>query len=352
MDEYFLISAIEQYLPTPQHRYPNGFTNFDCPVCIDFGEPRPDTRQRCGIKAEGSGFGLSCKNCGFKTRWYPGQLIGKNLELFIKNIGYSQDQIDVFKHNAWKISKFVKKPNVSNTNNNIIRKVSMPEDSYSLIEWLEAGCDDPNFLKVVSYLENRGNYLLDNYDFYWSPIAEFKNRVIIPILYNDKIVTYTARSIINGQTRYIGQNVGDVVFNMNITKNHTRRIIPVLEGPFDAMAVNGIALMGSSLNKNVSDFLKSTGKRIIVVPDNDEAGYKLASSALDYGFEISLPFIRISYDIGSCWSSDIEDSADAAKRYGRLFAAHSILASIPANRIDAKVKMGLFREAIKRNTRN
>ena len=120
------------------------------------------------------------------------------------------------------------------------------------------------------------------------------------------------------------------VFNMD-AQDWTRKFVIVTEGPFDAITISGVSILGSEINDIQRELIDGLGRRIIVVPDRDAPGEKLISQAKDFGWSVAFPE----------WGDDIKDVADAVMRYGRLFTIQSILKTAESSKlkIDLKRKM-------------
>jgi DNA primase len=97
----------------------------------------------------------------------------------------------------------------------------------------------------------------------------------------------------------------------------------VCEGPFDAMSVDGVAVLGNEVSEQQADIIDSLGRDVIVVPDADRAGAKLVDAALEYGWSVSYPI----------WQKDCKDIGSAVEKYGKLFVLKSILAGKETGRL-------------------
>ena len=142
---------------------------------------------------------------------------------------------------------------------------------------------------------------------------EMKYRIIIPFYWEDNLVGYVGRSIDNNRFKYFGDIPPNYIFNTETIKKDHEYII-ITEGPFDALAVNGVALLGDKISKLQIEWLKSTNKKIIVVPDFEEKESKIQKVGLEQGWIIAKPE----------WKEGIKDCADALKEYGRLYTIYSI----------------------------
>ena len=102
-----------------------------------------------------------------------------------------------------------------------------------------------------------------------------------------------------------------------------RKYIIVVEGQFDAIAVDGCAVMHNEPNDTQIARINLQKKEVIVVPDRDKPGAKLIKAALENNWSVSLPD----------WDPNIKDVADAVKLYGRLYTLYSILHYKESNKI-------------------
>ena len=111
----------------------------------------------------------------------------------------------------------------------------------------------------------------------------------------------------------------------------TRKFVIVTEGPFDAITISGVSILGSEINDIQRDLIDGLNRQVIVVPDRDAPGEKLINQALEFGWNVAFPE----------WGEDVDDVADAVLKYGRLFTIQSILKTTESNKfkIDLKRKM-------------
>jgi hypothetical protein len=186
----------------------------------------------------------------------------------------------------------------------------LPEGAMPLLDWVNSEYFKELSLllePVISYVVNRG-YDPYNGDFYWSPAPGYLDRVIVPFKWEGRIVGNTARKITNGKPKYLSDQHPHFVFNFDRQKDDQRYIF-VCEGPFDALAIDGVALLTNEIAEQQSRIINSLGIEVIVIPDQDRAGLTLFDRAAELGWSVAIPN----------WESDVKDVADAVLKYGRLF---------------------------------
>ena len=181
--------------------------------------------------------------------------------------------------------------------------------------------------KVLEYIASR-KLNLNDYDFYWTPESGYRDRLIIPFYYREKVVGYTARKVVESKVKYLSEQQPGYVFNID-EQTDDRKYVVAVEGPIDAIAIDGVALLGSEIKEQQTALLNSLGKHVIVVPDRDEAGQKLVYDAMESGWSVSMPD----------WSQDIGDVNDAVRKYGRLHTLYSIVKNDEESQLKIKLRM-------------
>jgi hypothetical protein len=331
-----------------------GATNINCPMCVRRGEST-DTRFRCGIWKNGDGLGVHCFNCGFKTKFVTGQPISKSLAEFMEGIGIASLDVMRLNHKAMQHSRMLSMsgeaqaiiPSLATFRPNF-PTVVLPKDALPLAEWAKHELDDPNFLAACDYLFSRGEAIASSMEFYWSPSTEYdmNHRLIIPFTYEGRIVGYTGRLVdgdgVKGKrAKYWSSAPHHYLFNYEVLRSNNK-IIPLVEGPFDALAINGVATLGAKLSIEQARWLTSSGKTIIVVPDRDKSGGRLIDAALEHGWMVAFPRLRDGSGTNNWWDVDVKDCAKASERYGKLYTVRSIIETVASNKIEINVKKKLL----------
>ena len=318
-------------LPPNRKTTPSGWTSFDAPCCHYRGEKR-DTRKRGGIMTGSEGnFTYHCFNCNFKAGWTPGKLLSKNTKDLFKYLGVSD--IDIGKLNLVALKIKDGQPVLTKSLNFELKERELPEGTMSIIDWINSAYT-PDIEKdigpVIEYIINRGMQL-DWYNWMWSAQPGYKDRVIIPFYNDRKIVGYTGRKITDGNPKYLTDAQPGYVFNID-AQSYERRFVIVVEGQFDAIAIDGCAIMHNEPNENQCNRINMLNKEVIVVPDRDRAGAKILKAALANGWSACMP----------PWENDIKDVADAVKRYGRLYTLTTIL----KYRVHGEINLNLLKRKL------
>jgi hypothetical protein len=309
MDEIY--ATLMALLPPKRKTTPSGWISFNSVCCHHRGETRDD-RQRGGVLPnQKGGFQYNCFNCGYKAGWSTGHLLSFNTRQLFKWLGLPDSDIGKMSLMALKLKE--DQNSVKRTLNFELLEKALPQDCKSITEWIHSGCDDPDLISVIEYIDQRGMDL-DWYPWMWTPVAGFRDRAIIPFYQDGKIVGYTARKIRDGKPKYLTDAQPGYVFNLD-RQNYSRKYVLVVEGQFDAIAVDGVAVMHNDPNETQCARINALGKDVIVVPDRDRPGAKLIKAAMENHWTVSMP----------PWEDDIKDAADAVKRYGRLYTLFTIL---------------------------
>ncbi len=326
-----VFDALQVYLPAKRKQTPSGWLAFNAPCCEHNGTT-PDTRQRGGLIANADeGISFHCFNCGFKTSWRNGRNLSFKMKKFMRWLNVPDDTITKLALQVLQTKTDVTGQKTFVTLPKFVSK-ELPPKSKPIHEWadykaLESGGMDKDLFKVLEYIASR-KLNLNDYDFYWTPEAGYRDRLIIPFYYREKIVGYTARKVVESKVKYLSEQQPGYIFNID-EQTDDRKYIVAVEGPIDAIAIDGVALLGSEIKEQQTALLNSLGKHVIVVPDKDEAGQKLVYDAMESGWSVSMPD----------WSQDVGDVNDAVRKYGRLHTLYSIVKNAEESQLKIKLRM-------------
>jgi hypothetical protein len=150
--------------------------------------------------------------------------------------------------------------------------------------------------------------------------------VIVPFTYNNQIVGHTTRYLDDRKPKYISDVQPGYVFGIDQQQAHWQYVI-VTEGIFDALSIDGVAVMHSEISDAQARLIRSLGRQVIVVPDQDPSGVSLIDRAVELNWSVSIPE----------WS-DCKDVNDAVQRYGKLATMLSIIENAESSRIKIELR--------------
>jgi 5S rRNA maturation endonuclease (ribonuclease M5) len=309
-----------------KRKHTNKWTSFNAPCCVHRGESA-DRRGRGGIATGADGvITYHCFNCNFKTSYRPGRLLGFRFKQLLEWLGASDTTIQRLNIEALRLRDMIAPPEAveKRVQETTFAPRDLPPDCTSFAHWRTfLPLTDETFVVPrslndgVVYINERDRTLIDRYEFYVTEDTahNMNRRVIVPFTWKDEIIGYTARAIDPDiKPKYFTNHEPNYVFNIDKQKPASAFVI-VTEGPFDAMAVDGIAILGNEISDEQVDIVNSLKREVIILPDWDEAGQKMIDSALENDWTVSFPV----------WRETCKDAAEAVSKYGRLFVLKSIL---------------------------
>ena len=320
-----IADTLLQYLPSKRKQTPSGWISFNAPCC-------DDKRQRGGfILNGGDAVSYHCFNCGFKASWQPGRTISQKMNKLMRDINMPDDVISQLRLEALRLNE-----NSTATVRQVIPTFevrALPLDAISFEElrtFLKLPDGDyavpTKFAESVEYLVDRG---IDPfaYPFYWTNKIGFNSRIIIPFLYKNEIVGWTARAINDAKPKYLSEQQPGYVFNLD-EQADKREFVIVSEGPFDALSINGCALLGAEIKDSQNWLLKQLGKEIVLVPDKDHEGPRTVEQAIEFGWSVSMPD----------WPEGVKDINDAVVKLGRLATLWLVVSAKESNSLKIQLK--------------
>lgn len=316
-------SSITTTLPAKRKQTPSGWISFDAPCCVHNGEGA-DKRKRGGIMFNGDGtVSYHCFNCGYTASFIPGRNLSYKMRKLLGWFGMPNSEITKIALEALRIKEeTVVDGNALHIQMPVFEKKELPVGAKPIMEWhdwkaLEPSGLDPEFIRAVEYIVNDRGLDLEDYDFMWTCEGSYKTRLIVPFYYQGDIVGYTARKLSDGSPKYITDSQPGYVFNLD-TQGWDRKFVIVVEGPFDAIAVSGIAVLRNEVNDQQAMLINALQREVVVVPDRDPSGQQLVEDAVKYGWTVSFPD----------WpDAEIKDVSDAVKKYGKIYTMQKIVNS-------------------------
>lgn len=246
-----------------------GWVNFTCPFC-------GDTSNHLGFNLEKGYF--HCWRCGGHSlekvlkKW-----TNKNINYLIKKYSY-----DHFNYDHFNIDKII---HINKNNTEIKFPPGTGQLKKEHYNYLLKRKFNPEEIKEKWKILGTSHFsVLDNIDFKW--------RIVIPIFWNDEIVTYQTRTIIeNYEPRYINcPHKYEKISIKNIIYKHQlyneEKAIAV-EGVFSVWRLGeaAFATFGAKFTNEQIRIISKLFKRVLICFDNDEAG-RIAAKKLQSELEL------------------------------------------------------------------
>ena len=342
-----IVDSITQLLPAKRKtNSASGWISFNSVCCSHNGESA-DTRGRGGVIINPDGaVSYSCFNCNFRSSFVPGRHLTYKFRKLLTWLGADENTVKRLVIDAIRIKELTAPETIVDTVEHEEIKFKprpLPTSAQTFTGWetwytLKDSDVPEEFHAAVLYTAHR-KINLNRYDFYWTPETQYNlhRRVIIPFTWQNEIIGYTARAVYDEvKPKYHNSHEPGYVFNVD-RQLRTSRFVIVCEGPFDAMAIDGVAILGNEVSEQQADIIDSLGREVIVVPDADRAGAKLVDAAVEYGWNVSYPI----------WHTECKDIGSAVEKYGKLFVLKSILEA----RETGRLKIELLKKKLNVNTK-
>lgn len=293
------------------------------------------------------GVSYHCFNCNFKTGYTPGHTLGFKFRNLLKWLGADENTIHKLVIDSIRIKDLIAPEDIKEEVKEEVtfKARPLPKDAKTFDQWnmwYTLNAEDPQLVNVPADFANAVEYvntrkqLSGKYEFMWTSDNEHNmhKRVIIPCYWKGQLIGSTSRTFVDGiKPKYYADYEPNYVFNIDKQLTDAKFVI-VVEGPFDAMAVDGVAILGSECSLVQADIIESLGREVIVVPDFDVkvvkgrkvwAGVSLIDKAIEYGWSVSFPI----------WAREtaVKDVAEATEKYGKLFTLKSILSGKETSRL-------------------
>jgi hypothetical protein len=313
------------FLPARRKQTSSGWISFNAPCCTHRGDTQ-DKRQRGGIKPQPDGsWSYHCFNCGYTASFILGRNLTFKARKLLEWLNVPAEEIERINLESLKHKSI---EGLLGERQEVIQKLQsiefedrdLPADTRPLNE------------TATEYLRNR--FIPEDYPFLYKTMP--RPGIVIPFTHNNQVVGHTTRFLDNKTPRYIQDIQHGYVFGTDLQKSTWQSVI-VVEGVFDALSINGLAVLHAEINESQVKLIRSLGREVVVVPDQDEAGIKLVDRAVELGWAVSMPD----------WPADIKDVNDAVIRWGRL----ATLLTIMQYRETSKIKIELRKKQLVKRLR-
>jgi hypothetical protein len=332
---------VKTILPSKCKISPSGWLSFNAPCCTHNGES-VDTRSRAGLHADPDGsLSYHCFNCNFKASYQPGRHLTFKFRKLLSWLGADDGEVRRLVIEAIRIRDLISPEDIKQEPEETFTfdKRSLPKRAVSfesLMTFCQLNDQQPTVLHSFGHFHDAVKYCYDRdidmtqYQFYLSDSLEHNlaKRVIIPFYWQNELVGYTARAIYDDvKPKYYSNHEPNFVFNTNMQRPDWKFVI-VCEGPFDAMAVDGVAILGNEVSEQQANIIDSLGRQVIVVADRDKAGVKMIDAAIKYNWSVSYPV----------WQETCKDINEAVVKYGKLFVLKTIIDATEINKLKIELK--------------
>jgi hypothetical protein len=176
---------------------------------------------------------------------------------------------------------------------------------------------------AIQYL-NRRSISLD-YPFLFKAMP--RPGIVIPFTHDNQVVGNCVRFLDDRVPKYLNDMPPGYVFGTDLQRDLWQSVL-VMEGVFDALSIGGLAVLHAEINDAQARLIRSLGREVIVVPDQDAAGMKLVDRAMELGWSVSMPD----------WGDAVKDVNDAVIKYGKLGALLIIMQARERSRIKIELR--------------
>jgi hypothetical protein len=304
------------FLPAKRKQSSSGWISFNAACCEHNGESR-DRRSRGGIKpgADGS-WSYHCFNCGFTASFVLGRTLTFKARKLLSWMNVPQEEIERINLESLR-------------QRNIEGILSERQDLVNKLQNIEFEDRDlPADTQPLN--ETAQQYLLDrcipaDYPFLYKTMP--RPGIVIPFTHDGQVVGHTTRFLDDRTPKYIQDAQPGYVFGTDLQQARWQSVL-VMEGVFDALSINGLAVLHADINDAQIRLIRSLGRDVIVVPDQDTAGMKLVDRAMELGWSVSMPE----------WPANVKDVNDAVIHWGRLATVITIMQARETSRIKIELR--------------
>ena len=306
------------FLPGKRKQSSSGWISSNAPCCVHTGNT-PDRRGRGGIKLSDQGWSYHCFNCGYKTSFILGRNIGFKARRLLEWIGVPENDINLINLESMRHRSV----------EGMIEDRQRVWNNTAPIEFTET--ELPEFTDFVTpatpdqwaYL--RARHVPEDYPIMVA--ATTRAGVVVPFTYNNQVVGSTIRFLDDRNPRYINDMQKGYVFGIDLQQAGWQHVI-VTEGIFDALSISGMAVMHNEISDDQVRLIRSLGRNVVVVPDQDAAGVALIDRAVELGWSVSIPD----------WPPGVKDINDAVKLWGKLTTLLTIMQAKETSKIKIELR--------------
>lgn len=288
-----------------------------CEVCGD-GSRKKGPRGGFSFIDNGNTAFYHCFNCGCNENFSSLREVkfSKNMKHVLESFGIPKNEYNVLLLDFDKSKKSKIKSHISEYTTIEIPKyfTSLKTSNSELASAVKKYIKINYNLSAVDY----SFYIVEESSFMDNKeISQFKNRVIIPFFKNGKMIYYQARDITGkAKNKYLSPNLkkSNILFNIDQLYRNTSNPLFVVEGPFDAIHVGGVATLANELSSQQIQLLKNSRREKVLIPDFGGDSNKMLEQFIDNNWKLSVP----------SYGKQCKDISSAVLKYGKLFTCYDI----------------------------
>jgi hypothetical protein len=302
------------YLPAKRKTSSSGWISFNAPCCVHNGENQ-DKRSRGGLKTSPEGWSYHCFNCGYTASFILGRNLSYKARKLLAWLNVPAEEIERLNLESLRHKSIAgileSRQTVEPAADIRFEERNLPTDLHELTE------------SATEYLTRRCISL--DYPFLFKAMP--RPGIVIPFTHDNQVVGNCIRFLDDRTPRYLNDMPSGYVFGTDLQHNSWQSVL-VMEGVFDALSIGGMAVLHADINDAQVRLIRSLGREVIVVPDQDAAGMRLVDRAVELGWSVSMPN----------WPADVKDVNDAVIRWGRLTTLLTILQARETSRIKIELR--------------
>lgn len=315
------------YLPAKRKQTASGWISFNAPCCV-YQSESADRRQRGGLKISDQGWSWHCFNCGYKASFILGRNLSFRARRLLEWLNVPPEEIERINLESMRHRSIA----------SILDDRQRTENALQGIEFEDRDCPyiniiTPEHREQWQYLRDRGvpeDYpcmLPVSYDKRGLAAILGRSGVVIPFTHDNRMVGHAIRFLDDRTPKYIHDIQPGYVFGTDLQQPAWQHVL-VMEGVFDALSIGGLAVLHAEISDAQARLIRSLGRDITVVPDQDAAGMRLVDRAVELGWAVSMPD----------WPVGCKDVNDAVKMMGRLTTLITIMQARETSRIKIELR--------------
>ena len=315
------------YLPAKRKQTTSGWISFNAPCCIHQGESA-DRRQRGGLKLSDQAWSWHCFNCGYKASFILGRTLSFRARRLLEWLGVPAEEIERINLESLRHRSIAGILDDRQRTENALQGIQFEDRDCPYIDLVTA-----EHREQWQYLRDRGvpeDYpimLPVSYDKRGLAGILGRSGVGIPFTYDNRMVGHAIRFLDDRAPKYIHDIQPGYVFGTDLQQPAWQHVL-IMEGVFDALSISGLAVLHAEISDAQARLIRSLGRDITVIPDQDAAGMRLVDRALELGWAVSMPE----------WPKGCKDVNDAVKNIGRLATLITIMQARETSRIKIELR--------------